>query len=155
MVEPLDEKTRERLRRQRRRDTKPEIALRSALHRRGLRFRIDKKPLPKMRSRADILFGPAKVAVFVDGCFWHCCAQHGSLPSNNREWWDAKLASNVERDRRVDSALVDAGWCVIRVWEHEDPLVAAAAIADVIAQRKQLSRGGNRPPTALIESPTC
>ena len=139
MVEPLDEKTRERLRRQRRRDTKPEVALRSALHRRGLRFRIDKKPLPNMRSRADLLFGPAKVAVFVDGCFWHCCPEHGSLPSNNREWWDAKLASNAERDRRVDRALDDAGWCVIRVWEHEDPLVAAASIADVIAQRKQLS----------------
>lgn len=137
MVEPLDENTRARLRRQRRRDTKPEVELRSALHRRGLRFRIDQKPLSAIRSRADIVFGPAKVAVFVDGCFWHSCPVHGSIPVNNREWWAAKLAGNLERDRRVDLELSSAGWFVIRIWEHEDPHAAAASIETAVALRRQ------------------
>lgn len=144
MVEPLDETTRARFRRQRRRDTKPEVELRSALHRAGLRYRVDQPPLPGMRSRADVVFRPAKVAVFVDGCFWHSCPEHSTAPMNNRAWWSAKLAANVERDRRVDHLLETAGWYVIRVWEHEDPHDAAVSIADVVRARRP---SGRRPPT--------
>ena len=136
MVEPLDEKIRDRFRKQRRRDTKPEVALRSALHRKGLRFRVDRAVLAGMRSRPDIVFGPSKVAVFVDGCFWHRCREHGTTPKNNREWWNQKLDANVARDRRVDAQLSDAGWQVLRFWEHEDPDHAAGITAKVVAKRR-------------------
>jgi len=89
-----------------------------------------------MRSRADVVFRPAKVAVFVDGCFWHRCPAHATVPTNNRAWWSAKLAANAERDRRVDNLLETAGWHVIRVWEHEDPDSAAATIATVVRARR-------------------
>ena len=109
----------------RRRDTGPELALRRELHRRGLRFRVDRAPVPGVRCKADIVFGCRRIAVFVDGCFWHACPEHGNLPMANREWWRAKLDVNVSRDRRNDEVLAEAGWRVIRVWEHE-PVDAAA-----------------------------
>jgi DNA mismatch endonuclease (patch repair protein) len=140
MVEPLDQKTRDRLRKQKRRDTKPEIELRSELHRMGLRFRVDQKVLPGMRSRPDITFGPSKVAVFVDGCFWHRCPEHGTIPGNNREWWKQKLTANFERDRRVDTQLHEAGWHVLRFWEHEDVLKSAATISFPVAHRRPHKR---------------
>ena len=136
IVEPLDENIQARFRRQRRRDTKPEIALRPALHRQGLRFRVDKNLLPGMRSRPDIVFAPSRVAVFVDGCFWHRCPEHGTRPKNNEEWWDEKLTANVTRDRRVDAQLREAGWEVLRFWEHEDPLQAAERVATVVIGRR-------------------
>src|SRR4051812_22101064 len=91
-----------RMSRQRRRDTAPEIALRRLLHARGLRFRVDAKPLAGLRRRADIVFTRARVAVFVDGCFWHGCPVHGTLPVANRQWWAAKLDANAARDRNTD-----------------------------------------------------
>jgi DNA mismatch endonuclease (patch repair protein) len=104
----------------RRRDTKPEVALRSALHAAGLRFRKDYRlDLGDVRVRPDIVFTRAKVAVFVDGCFWHCCPKHGTQPSRNSDYWAPKLARNVQRDREQDGALVAHGWRVIRIWEHE------------------------------------
>src|SRR5438309_7395046 len=106
-----------RMQRQRTRDTAPEIALRSELHRRGLRYRVDCAPLPGLRRRADVVFRSARVAVYVDGCFWHACDAHGTLPRSNAFYWEAKLARNVERDRETDSRLTEAGWVVIRVWE--------------------------------------
>jgi DNA mismatch endonuclease, patch repair protein len=112
------------MQRQGRRDTKPEMALRRALWARGLRYRVDRAPIPGMRRRADIVFGPAKVAVYVDGCFWHSCPEHATLPKNNREWWRAKLDANVRRDRDTDRRLGEAGWRVVRVWEHEETAVA-------------------------------
>ena len=133
---PLDAATRARLRRQRRRDTKPELALRSALHRRGFRFRVD-RPLPGTRRRVDITFVRARIAVFVDGCFWHRCPEHGTIPKNNREWWSTKLAGNVARDRATDDALAEQGWTVIRVWEHEDPMTAADHIASQVRTRRR------------------
>ena len=136
MIEPLNENIRDRFRKQRRRDTKPEVALRSALHRKGLRFRVDRATLAGMRSRPDIVFGPSKVAVFVDGCFWHRCREHGTTPKTNREWWNQKLDANVARDRRVDAQLRNAGWQVLRFWEHEDPDHAAGVIAEVVAERR-------------------
>lgn len=136
MVEPLDRATRERFVRQGRRDTRPEVVLRSELHRMGLRFRIDRSPMPGCRSRADIVFGPSKVAVFVDGCFWHRCPVHGTEPKNNAQWWADKLDANVARDVRVDHQLRKAGWCVVRVWEHEDLRHVAGWISAMVETRR-------------------
>lgn len=127
---------RRRMERQRRRDTAPELALRRELHRRGLRYRVDMAPIRGERSRADIVFSRARVAVFVDGCFWHGCPVHGTLPKTNHAWWSDKLGANEARDRRSDEALRDAGWHVERVWEHEDPAVAAARIELVVHGRR-------------------
>lgn len=114
------------MRRNPRRDTAPEVALRSALHRRGRRFRKD-LPLrvPGRVVRPDITFPRARLAVFVDGCFWHSCPVHGSQPRANTDYWRPKLARNVARDRAVDAALTAAGWRVLRAWEHEPPAVIA------------------------------
>jgi DNA mismatch endonuclease (patch repair protein) len=115
------------MRANRRTDTKPEMALRRALHGRGLRYRKDYRlDLDGARVRPDIAFTARRVAVFVDGCFWHVCPQHGTKPANNTWYWGPKLTRNVERDRAADAALADAGWRVVRVWEHE-PLEAAVA----------------------------
>src|SRR5262245_48840574 len=99
---PLDAATSARLKRQPRSSTKPELALRRELHRRGLRFRVNQAGLP---GRPDVVFTRARLAVFVDGCFWHRCPDHGTMPRNNRDWWEAKLERNVTRDRAKDAAL--------------------------------------------------
>jgi DNA mismatch endonuclease (patch repair protein) len=119
------------------RDTGPELALRRALHARGLRYRIDRPVLPDRRRRVDIVFGPAKVAVFVDGCFWHRCPEHATDPRNNVEYWTLKLDNNVRRDRDTDEALERAGWRVIRIWEHEDPISAADLIERVVVAARR------------------
>jgi DNA mismatch endonuclease (patch repair protein) len=118
------------------RDTAPELAIRRLLHRAGLRYRVDDRPLKDVRRRADIVFRPAKVAVFIDGCFWHGCPDHGNQPSTNTEYWGPKLARNVERDRETDGLLKAAGWLSIRVWEHEDPTHAARRIARAVSRRR-------------------
>ena len=112
--------------------TKPELALRSALHRQVYRFRKDYRLdlAPGTRVRPDIAFTARRVAVFVDGCFWHVCPEHGRDPTVNEWYWAPKLRRNMERDRAADAALAAAGWQVVRVWEHE-PL--DAAIAAVVA----------------------
>jgi DNA mismatch endonuclease (patch repair protein) len=99
-------------------DTGPELALRSALHRRGHRFRINYRPLASVRRTVDIAFPRRRVAVLIDGCFWHGCPQHRTVPKANREYWEPKLSRNIERDRETDRSLNDAGWTVVRVWEH-------------------------------------
>jgi DNA mismatch endonuclease (patch repair protein) len=113
----------------RRADTRPELALRKELHRRGLRFRKDAplRPAERLR-RVDIVFPGARLAVFVDGCFWHGCPEHGNKPRANTPYWSVKLARNVARDAQVDAELESAGWAVIRVWEHEDVQEAAERI---------------------------
>lgn len=117
----------------RRRDTKPERAIRSLLHAAGKRYRVDVRlDLEGARPRPDILFTRARVAVFVDGCFWHCCPEHGRQPSVNGGYWGPKLERNIARDRNADAALQDAGWTVVRVWEHEDPGDAAEHILSVL-----------------------
>ncbi|UEL33498.1 very short patch repair endonuclease [Rhodococcus sp. C1] len=123
-----DPATSARMSAQRRRDTKPEIALRRELHRRRLRYFVDRAPIKGVRRRADLVFPRRKVAVFVDGCFWHSCPQHATFPKNNAQWWTDKLAANVVRDRDTDARLAEQGWTVIRIWEHEDPLVAAERV---------------------------
>jgi DNA mismatch endonuclease (patch repair protein) len=127
-VPATDPATSARMSAQRRRDTKPEIALRRELHRRGLRYFVDRAPVKGVRRRADLVFPRRKVAVFVDGCFWHSCPQHATFPKNNAQWWTDKLAANVVRDRDTDARLAEQGWTVIRIWEHEDPLVAAERV---------------------------
>ena len=109
---------RKRMSAQRRRDTGPELACRRLLHARGLRYRVD-LTLPGTRRRGDIVFTRRKVVVFVDGCFWHGCPVHGTLPKQNRLWWAETLRANVARDRHTDHQLVAAGWVVVRIWEHE------------------------------------
>ncbi|WP_067845839.1 very short patch repair endonuclease [Nocardia lijiangensis] len=120
-----DAATSARLAKQRRSGTAPELALRRELHRRGLRYFVDRAPLRGQRRRADVVFPRRKVAVYVDGCFWHSCPDHATSPKNNAEWWAAKLAGNVARDRATDATLDAAGWQVVRIWEHEDPAAAA------------------------------
>jgi DNA mismatch endonuclease (patch repair protein) len=118
--------------RQARRDTSPEIALRKELHQRGLRFRVD-HPIPGMpRRRADILFTRSRVAVFVDGCFWHCCPQHRTAPVANGPWWADKLANNVRRDRETEEHMVALGWTVLRFWEHDSVMDAANAVEESV-----------------------
>jgi DNA mismatch endonuclease (patch repair protein) len=115
----------------RRSDTKPEVALRSALHRMGFRYRKDLRlDLGEVKVRPDIVFTAKKVAVFVDGCFWHVCPDHGRQPTTNEWYWTPKLRRNMERDQRVNRALEAAGWQVIRLWEHE---ALTTAVATVVA----------------------
>lgn len=127
---------RRRMQQQRRRDTVPEIALRQALHAAGLRYRVERPVLPGMRRRADVVFGPAKVAVFVDGCFWHMCPEHVTFPKANAEWWREKLERNRARDQDTDQLLHEQGWLPVRVWEHEDMAEAAVRVAEIVHQRR-------------------
>lgn len=116
----------------RRVDTKPEIRLRSALHRLGYRFRKDMPiRVGDVRVRPDIVFSRRRLAVFVDGCFWHCCPVHGRQPGRNSWYWTPKLQRNVERDGEVTAALTEHGWTVIRLWEHES---LDAAVDQVVVQ---------------------
>jgi DNA mismatch endonuclease (patch repair protein) len=110
------------------------MAIRRLVHARGMRYRVD-AALPGMRRRADLLFTSSRVAVFVDGCFWHGCPEHGTRPKNNAAWWSAKIAANAERDRDTDRRLAAAGWAVLRIWEHEAPEAAAVRIAETVSNR--------------------
>ena len=129
------ESARERMRRTRRRDTKPELALRSELHRLGLRYYVD-RAVTTSKTRADVIFPRARVAVYVDGCFWHGCPTHGTLPKANREWWTSKLAANTRRDQHTNRELSEAGWVVLRFWEHHDPVAAARQVQAVVKDRR-------------------
>ncbi len=117
-------------------DTAPEMALRSEIHRRGYRYRVDTKPLKELNRRADIVFRPTKVAVFVDGCFWHGCPIHGTQAKANSEFWQTKIQQNRERDADTTLRLEEAGWKVIRVWEHEDTKEAAEIICALVRERR-------------------
>ena len=119
------------------RDTSPELLIRSLVHGFGLRFRVDTRPLPHLRRTADLVFRPARVAVFIDGCFWHGCPLHGRVPKHNTGYWGPKLARTKERDQKDDEALHADGWAVIRLWEHE----LSGHIIDVVAT--QLSQLGS------------
>lgn len=119
-----------------RRDTKPELALRKAVHALGLRYRVDAKPLTEMRRRADMVFVGPRVAVFLDGCFWHGCPAHHTVAKANAEFWAEKVSGNRARDRDTDARLEAAGWACVRVWEHEDPVEAATRVAAVVRARR-------------------
>jgi DNA mismatch endonuclease (patch repair protein) len=132
------------MRRNRRRDTGPELALRRVLHQMGLRYRIDYAVrTPQRLVRPDVVFTRARLAVFVDGCFWHCCPVHGTAPRANTDYWAPKLARNVQRDRAVDEALVAAGWRVLRAWEHEDPHLVATRVRNAYVMEQDEKRSEN------------
>lgn len=119
------------------RDTTPELALRRLLHAQGFRYRVAASPLKGVRRTADLVFGPARVAVFVDGCFWHRCPDHGTLPKTNSNYWKPKFERNVERDRETDALLAASGWISVRVWEHEDPKRAADRVVRILESRRE------------------
>lgn len=116
-----------------RRDTAPELALRRALWHAGLRYRVQYKVPGLPRRKIDIAFTRQKVAVQVDGCFWHGCPEHGTVPGRNTEWWRWKIQRNQDRDRDTDARLAELGWSVIHVWEHEDPTEAAGRVIELLS----------------------
>lgn len=123
------------------RDTAPEGAVRRLVHGYGLRYRVAQRPIPGLRRTADLVFRRTKVAVFVDGCFWHGCPIHGTLPKVNSDYWIPKLARNVERDRETDARLRREGWLVVRIWEHEDPAKAALRVRRAVERRAAKGAG--------------
>jgi DNA mismatch endonuclease (patch repair protein) len=114
------------------RDTRPELAVRSAAHALGLRYRVGVSPLPGLRRTADMVFSRAKVAVFIDGCFWHGCPDHHRPARRNADFWATKIEGNVARDADTDGRLQAAGWTVVRIWEHEPPAEAAGKISAAV-----------------------
>lgn len=116
-----------------RRDTAPELALRRALWHAGLRYRVQYKVPGLPRRKIDIAFTRQKVAVQVDGCFWHGCQEHGTVPGRNTEWWRWKIQRNQARDQDTDARLAELGWTVIHVWEHEDPAEAARRVIELLS----------------------
>jgi DNA mismatch endonuclease (patch repair protein) len=122
------------------RDTSPELKLRRLLWARGLRYRVAAKPLPDRRRTVDIVFGPAKVAVEIHGCFWHGCPEHYRPPSSNAPYWSAKIARNQARDATKLAALEAEGWEVVVVWEHEDFHEVAQRVAEAVARRRPRHR---------------
>lgn len=132
----------------RHRDTKPELALRSAVHRLGLRYRTAVRPVPSLARTADLVFSRVKLAVFLDGCFWHGCPEHSSLPQAHSSYWEPKLRRNKERDAETNAALRAAGWTVLRIWEHEDPAVAAETVkslySTLMSARREEQDSGRR-----------
>ncbi|MBB6392715.1 very short patch repair endonuclease [Microbacterium thalassium] len=132
----------------RRRDTQPEMRVRRILHAAGLRYIVDARPITSSRSRADIVFTKRRIAVFIDGCFWHRCPVHGTTPKANSDYWTPKLERNVKRDQEVTQSLMAAGWTVLRFWEHEDPTTVAAEIIGVwhaANMAESQTRAGNTP----------
>lgn len=125
---PSSPAARRRMQSTRQKDTSKALELRSALHRLGLRYRLE-WPVPGTRRRIDVAFLSARVAVFVDGCFWHGCPDHGTWPRENGAWWREKLQANTARDRDTDLRLNEQGWSVMRFWEHEDMSAAAQLVA--------------------------
>nr|WP_307801615.1 very short patch repair endonuclease [Actinomadura violacea] len=117
------------------RDTKPELALRRAVHALGLRYRVSTRPLPAVRRTADLVFTRARVAVFMDGCFWHGCPQHHTKSATNAGYWAEKVRRNRERDAETDRLFFEAGWLVLRFWEHDEPDKAALQIAEQVRAR--------------------
>jgi DNA mismatch endonuclease (patch repair protein) len=117
----------------RKRDTQPEMRIRRRLHSLGYRYVVDRRPLPGRFPVADLLFPRRRVAVFVDGCFWHGCQEHFKVPSTNVAYWEVKIARNRSRDIQSTQMLVEAGWRVVRVWEHEPNHVAVARIVEALA----------------------
>lgn len=118
------------------RDTKPEQQIRRLVHAEGLRYRVSARPLIGLRRTADMVFRPTKVAVFIDGCYWHGCPEHYVPPKTNSGYWSQKVLLNMERDRDTDKQLSEAGWLVLRFWEHESSDVCANEITAVVRRRR-------------------
>ncbi|MBQ0867865.1 very short patch repair endonuclease [Streptomyces smyrnaeus] len=119
------------------RDTTPERRIRQLVHARGARYRVSARPLPDLRRTADMVFRSAKIAVFIDGCYWHGCAEHYVPPKTNSGYWSDKVARNIARDRDTDQKLKEAGWLVLRFWEHEDSDACADKILTEVRDRRR------------------
>ncbi|MEU2837562.1 very short patch repair endonuclease [Streptomyces sp. NPDC007076] len=136
-----------RMSRQSSRDTKPEVAVRKLLHASGYRYRVNERVPGMTRRTIDIAFTRAKVAVLIDGCFWHGCPVHATQPKSNAEWWRAKLERNMARDRETNEHLAREGWTVLRFWEHEAPVGVAEQVAAAVdrsgAGRRARHGGGD------------
>lgn len=131
------------------RDTRPEILVRKLLHAAGLRYRIHTPAAPDMTQKLDIVFRPARVAVEVHGCFWHGCPAHLRLPKAHRPYWAAKIKRNQTRDRETAAQLAAAGWQLVVVWEHEDPVLAASRIEKLV---RSLRRASASPPETATQA---
>jgi len=127
------------------RNTRPELAFRHELYRLGFRYRIHYSPLASKRWKVDVAFPGRRLAVFIDGCFWHRCPQHHALPKSNVEFWRLKVLRNVARDRRLDAMLLEQGWMVLRVWEHDDPEAGARLVAATLASSLSDKTGEVKP----------
>lgn len=123
------------------RDTGPELSLRSSLHRLGLRYRVSKRPIPELRRTADLVFTRRKVAIFVDGCFWHGCAEHHRPAKRNAEFWDKKIRENQSRDFETNRILRERGWTVVRIWEHQP---TEEAVSKVLTALRKGNPGSTR-----------
>ena len=142
--------TRKSMQGNRSRDTKPELAVRSAVHRRGIRFRVAARPQRELPRTADLVLRKSRVAVFVDGCYWHGCPEHHTQPATNSEYWADKIAGNVARDAETTEYLQQAGWTVLRFWEHEDPEAVADRVQESVQSALQ-SRAADRPQPAASD----
>jgi DNA mismatch endonuclease (patch repair protein) len=151
--QPSSPEVQRRMQQQRRRDTRPEMALRRALHRRGLRYRIDRQVIPGLRRRHDIVFSGARTIVEVHGCYWHACSVHGTRPKANAQWWATKLAVNAERDRITKERLVEAGWELVVVWEHDDVENSAGRVERIVRRRMRGDRGQGASPSGAAPTP--
>lgn len=128
--------TRKTMQGNRGRDTKAELAVRRLVHANGLRYRVNARPEPELRRTADLLFTRARVAVFIDGCYWHGCPEHFSMPATNLEYWSTKIGRNQARDLETTTLLEARGWLVLRFWEHEPPIAVAERIAQLVRARR-------------------
>ncbi|MYW91863.1 very short patch repair endonuclease [Amycolatopsis rubida] len=126
-----------RMSKQKSRNTGIEMALRKILHAAGYRYRVHRRPVKGVRREADLVFGPSRVAVFVDGCFWHGCPEHGTWPKNNADYWRTKIETNRRRDANTDAVLLEAGWLPVRIWEHEATEVAASRVIETVKERRR------------------
>jgi len=124
----------------RRRDTAPEVELRRMLYSKGLRYRIDARPEKLLRCKADLVFRRHRLCIFVDGCFWHGCPEHGRVPQTNADWWQEKIADNRSRDSRQQNALESLGWTVLRFWEHDLRSNLFSCIAQVVSATNSQSK---------------
>lgn len=139
-VAPSSAEAQKRMQRVRQKNTSCESALRRELHARGLRYRIQVPVLTTPRRVADVAFSGLRIAIFVDGCFWHGCPTHATWPKQNAEFWRAKIEANMARDHDTDERLRAHGWKVIRVWAHEEPKIAARRIAHILERRRERMR---------------
>lgn len=143
IVKPSSPGVAARMSRQASRDTAPEVAVRKLLHASGYRYRLNERVPHMPRRTIDIAFTRAKVAVFMDGCFWHGCPEHATQPKANAEWWRQKLDRNMARDAETTAHLVTEGWTVLRFWEHQSPVLVAEQVAEVVDSKKSAERTGS------------
>lgn len=143
-LEPSSPSVSARMSRQARRDTAPEVAVRKLLHASGYRYRLNERVPHMPRRTIDIAFTRAKVAVFLDGCFWHGCPDHATRPKSNAEWWRQKLDKNMARDAETTAHLVSEGWTVLRFWEHQPPAQVAEVVAEVVDRERPALRKRKR-----------